>query len=337
MRVTELRELLEKYSKDDLSKMMIELYKAIPKKVRDEKEIDGMLQDFQQYKEAEKIKKEKEKHVDLNDLEREITQFIQNAYKQNYIAPNRYVSKKERPKWRFKVKSYIKQLQQVPVEGNEGKRATDLLEKLYEMLCYGCGYYIFNTDNPFRSIGMEQVELFDIILKRKFSMGINKEIISSALKQIINYHLDMDTLRSYLFNVFIANLRTVDAKEIAIEQCHQFLMGLKQRTITPEETWVWKDDEYSRERNINELVETVFKLKMELCEYESAIRYFKSNIQEESKEDALFRLLNKLKTYNQKDYWLREYEAAVKKGIRPREELQFTYQYLKENGEFNNK
>ncbi|WP_026684836.1 hypothetical protein [Heyndrickxia coagulans] len=337
MRVTELRKLLEKYSKDDLSKMMIELYKAIPKKVRDEKEIDWMLQDFQQYKEAEKIKKGKEKHVDLNDLEREITQFIQNAYKQNYIAPNRYVSKKERPKWRFKVKSYIKQLQQIPVEGNEGKRATDLLEKLYEMLCYGCGYYIFNTDNPFRSIGMEQVELFDIILKRKFSMGINKETISSALKQIINYHLDMDTLRSYLFNVFIANLRTVDAKEIAIEQCHQFLMGLKQRTITPEETWVWKDDEYSRERNINELVETAFKLKMELCEYESAIRYFKSNIQEESKEDALFSLLNKLKTYNQKNYWLREYEAAVKKGIRPREELQFTYQYLKENGEFNNK
>lgn len=335
MRVTELRELLEKYSKDDLSKMMIELYKAIPKKVRDEKEIDGMLQDFQQYKEAEKIKKEKEKHVDLNDLEREITQFIQNAYKQNYIAPNRYVSKKERPKWRFKVKSYIKQLQQVPVEGNEGKRATDLLDALYEMLCYGCGYYIFNTDNPFRSIGMEQVELVDILLKRKFSMGINKETISSALKQIINYHLDMDTLRSSLFNVFIANLRTVDAKEIAIEQCHHFLMGLKQRTITPEETWVWKDDEYSRERNINELIETVFKLKMELCEYESAIRYFKSNIQEESKEDALFSLLNKLKTYNQKDYWLREYEEAIKKGIRPREELQFTYQYLKENGEFN--
>ncbi|MEK4965662.1 hypothetical protein NSS95_14625 [Weizmannia sp. FSL K6-3076] len=42
MRVTELRELLEKYSKDDLSKMMIELYKAIPKKVRDEKEIAAL-------------------------------------------------------------------------------------------------------------------------------------------------------------------------------------------------------------------------------------------------------------------------------------------------------
>ncbi|WMM88737.1 hypothetical protein Q7C09_08360, partial [Heyndrickxia coagulans] len=107
--------------------------------------------------------------VDLNDLEREIKQLLQNAYKQNYVIPNRYVSKKERPKWRFKVKSYIKQLQQVPVEGNEGKRATDLLDALYEMLCYGCGYYIFNTDNPFRSIGMEQVELFDILLKRKFS------------------------------------------------------------------------------------------------------------------------------------------------------------------------
>ncbi|MCW8783733.1 exonuclease domain-containing protein [Weizmannia coagulans] len=133
MRVTELRELLEKYSKDDLSKMMIELYKAIPKKVRDEKEIDGMLQDFQQYKEAEKIKKEKEKHVDLNDLEREITQFIQNAYKQNYIAPNRYVSKKERPKWRFKVKSYIKQLHRYPLKETKGS-----VLQIYSMHCMKC-------------------------------------------------------------------------------------------------------------------------------------------------------------------------------------------------------
>lgn len=201
MRVTELRKLLEKYNKDDLSKMMIELYKAIPKKVRDEKAIDMMLEDFQQYKEAGKIKRSKAKHVDLNDLEQEITELIQNAYKQNYIAPNRYVSKKERPKWRFKVKSYIKQLQQIPVEGNEGKRATDLLEKLYEMLCYGCGYYIFNTDNPFRSIGMEQVELFDIILKRKFSMGIGTPILGSVYSPVRRLVIGMaEVVDSYIHN-----------------------------------------------------------------------------------------------------------------------------------------
>ncbi|KYC59615.1 hypothetical protein [Heyndrickxia coagulans] len=44
MRVTELRKLIEKYSKDDLSKIIVELYKSIPKKVRDEKTVDMMLE-----------------------------------------------------------------------------------------------------------------------------------------------------------------------------------------------------------------------------------------------------------------------------------------------------
>lgn len=59
MRVTELRKLIEKYSKDDLSKIIVELYKSIPKKVRDEKTVDMMLEDFQRYKEAEKMKRKK--------------------------------------------------------------------------------------------------------------------------------------------------------------------------------------------------------------------------------------------------------------------------------------
>lgn len=334
MRVTELRKLIEKYSKDDLSKIIVELYKSIPKKVRDEKTVDMMLEDFQRYKEAEKMKRKKVKDVNVNDLEREIEQLLQNAYKQNYVIPNHYVSKKDRSKWRFKVKSYIKHLQQVPVAGKEGKRATDLLEELYEMLCYGCGYLIFNTENPFRSVGIAQVELFDILLKRKFSTGINSESISFAIKQVINCYLDMDTLRSDLINVFIANLRTADAKEIAIEQCHQLRIGLKQRTIAPAKE-TWDNHEYSRERKINDLVETVFRLKIALCEYEAAISYFKSNIQQRFKEVSLFILLNMLENYDQKDYWLREYEKAVKEGIMPRDELQYTYRYLKEKGQFN--
>ncbi|MEZ0118499.1 UNVERIFIED_ORG: hypothetical protein ABRZ91_002456 [Heyndrickxia coagulans] len=78
---------------------------------------------------------------------------------------------------------------------------TDLLEKLYEMLCYGCGYYIFNTDNPFRSIGMEQVELFDILLKRKFSMGIGTPILGSVYSPVRRLVIGMvEVVDSYIRN-----------------------------------------------------------------------------------------------------------------------------------------
>ena len=181
MRVSELRELLKKYKEQELNILIVEMYKAMPKKVREEKEIDKLLQNVEGFLSVGKTKKVKEQ-VDLDMLKPEIEQFIAYAYKQYYFAPNSYVHKKERPKWRFKVKAYIKSLQGIPADGEEGKIATDLLGKLYGMLSYACGYYIFNTENPFRSVGIVQTDLVDNIIGRKFGNGFSKESIRSAIE-----------------------------------------------------------------------------------------------------------------------------------------------------------
>ncbi|CAM3255572.1 hypothetical protein [Sporolactobacillus spathodeae] len=337
MRVSELRNALEKYNQDDLSQIVVDLYKIIPKKLRDEKAVDTMLADFQQFKEAEKRKRKESKNVSVNDLEHEITEFIQNAYDQNYLAPNQSIKKKDRPKWRFVVRSYIKNLQQIPVDSAEGKRATTLLEKLYEMLCYASEYIIFNTDDPFRSVGIEQDNLFDTVLKRKFAVGMDRETIKSAIKQLINCSLGRETLRSFLINVFISNLKIADTKEIAIEQCIQLKQELEKQKATPaKKSWESEDSEYRRKEKINDIVETIFRLKINLCDYDSAISYFKENILERSKEISLYILLHMLEKYDQKNLWLREYETAVKEGVKPRNQLQFNYQSLKEKGQFAN-
>lgn len=119
MTIPELREILKQCKEDEIKFLAVELYKAIPKKLKEEKEIDQMIKDF--------VAGERNK-------------------KSNYFAPNRFIPKKERPKWRFKVKAYIKDLSRIPNEGEDGKFAAQLLEKLYKMLCYGCRYYIFNED-----------------------------------------------------------------------------------------------------------------------------------------------------------------------------------------------
>ena len=41
-----------------------------------------------------------------SELELELEEFLSDAYAQNYFAPNRFVPKSERPKWRFKVKRF---------------------------------------------------------------------------------------------------------------------------------------------------------------------------------------------------------------------------------------
>lgn len=331
MRITELRSLLGKYDKENLNQIVIDLYKSIPKKMRDEKEIDTLLEDFQKFKKVKK--RNKAESITINELEREINQFVQDAYDQNYYAPNQHIKKKDRPKWRFKVKAYIKQLQQIPADETEGRAATDLLKKLYDLLCYGCGYYIFNTENPFRSVGIEQAELLDMLLKRNFSTGISRETINATLKLSIHSELDRETLRSSLINVFISNLKTADAKEMAVEQCMQLRVELKEQKAMPAKD-SWDHSEYERQREMNDLVETVLRLRIELCDYESGIGYFKKNFQEQNKEILLFVLLEILKEFNQKDYWLNEYESAVKEGVTPRPILQDSFRFLKENGRF---
>ena len=114
-----------------------------------------ITQDVRAYISIGKLDKTKDSKKNINELKQEIEIFIDYAYKQYYFAPNNFVHKKERPKWRFKVKAYIKELQEVSIHSAEGKIATTLLQNIYKMLSYACAYYIFNTDNPFRSVGIE--------------------------------------------------------------------------------------------------------------------------------------------------------------------------------------
>ena len=48
-------------------------------------------------------------------------------------------------------------------------------------------------------------------------------------------------------------------------------------------------------------------------------------------QDVLLQILH---AYDLKEYWLREYDAAVKNGIIPREMLSEKYNYLRQNDKF---
>lgn len=43
MKVCELKEKIKDYPKGDLKKVIVELYKSIPKKIKEEKEIDDII------------------------------------------------------------------------------------------------------------------------------------------------------------------------------------------------------------------------------------------------------------------------------------------------------
>ena len=197
---------------------------------------------------GKKAEKKRPAPADMRILKPEIEDFLENAYAQNYMIPNRIIPKQERPKWRFKVKAYIKSLQAVPPEGEDG--------------------------------------------------------ITAA------------------------------ARDIAIQEAMKQRAAIYQNiNISSKKKWNADHEKYERDEKANLLTELVFRLNILQCEYEEGIRYFKDNIRETDNEIILYMLLDLLYEYSLTDYWIKEYEEAVKKKVIPRTSLVKVYQYMKVYGE----
>ena len=55
MVISELRELLKKYKEEDLRLIIAEMYKSMSKKLREDKDIDALLQDIHAYMRIGKV------------------------------------------------------------------------------------------------------------------------------------------------------------------------------------------------------------------------------------------------------------------------------------------
>lgn len=338
MLVSELKDILKDYQEEELRLLAVELYKAMPKGVKEDKEIDTLVREGKELLHKKKGQKAPKKPVDINSLKEEIEEFIANAYQQNYFAPNRVIPKKERPKWRFKVKAYVKDLQSVPAEGPEGLLAAELLGKLYTMVAYSCSYYLFSTEDPFRSVGIGQSEFLEIALTKRFAHGLDREAVKAGFNLTMAEGMDRETLEDELFHTLIMTLKTPDAKEMALEetikQKEELDAGWRAASGGKKRSYGYSSAEFGYKEKGNHLVELALLLYLALCDYDEGIAYFKKNYQGEGREILLYVLLRYLYFGDLKEYWVREYEEAVKKKIKPRESLQKVYTYIKENGEF---
>lgn len=325
MVVADLKEALKKYEADELRKIIVDMYKAMPKSLKEEKNIDLLIEDHVSYGNMGKAKKQKAEVANISDLKEQIDLFIEHAYKQYYFAPNNVIHKNERPKWRFKVKAFIKDLQTIPYEGEDGEIATRLLLDLYIMLCYGTGYYIFNTDDPFSSVGIEQEELLVIILKRILSGGVSEKSVYAAIKATVDIRIG-----SFCIYTLKDCLITPDAKAIAIEQSKKIFKEYSVAVTQSRDSVV----SYVRKDRLNALAKLTALLHLDLCENDEAVNYFNENYKEYDPEVSLYIFLNILERYGLADLWVKVYEKAVSKKIKPRDSLKNEYEYIKQHKAF---
>lgn len=151
--------------------------------------------------------------VDIPSVINEIHYFIKCAHASLYIAPNKVILKSERPKWRFKVKNYLKILHEISEDDPYYADAVEVFILLYEMLCEGCGTYLFNTDDPFRSIGRSQPELYEEVLLKMIPLGISDEVITKMILMAANLDVSTETLHIELYLVLLSILGQKNQRE----------------------------------------------------------------------------------------------------------------------------
>ena len=319
MKVQELRQLLQTAERDRLEKAFVESYKQFSKQKKEE--IDLLITGILEGRDAKPSARKES--MDFGTLQSQITTFIENAYTQNYFAPNRVIPKNMRPKWRFLVKNFIKELEKIPTESENYAQALTLLMDLYRLICYACNYYLFSTDDPFRSIGWAQDDLFQLVVRKFFASGYTKENISLLIKNACTGGLSSECLHIQMQMILLGELRTTDVKYMAIEEAMKLVENTKEKLPKAKKS---SSQAYFLADAVNEFCAMILLLSVSLAEPEDGVKYYFQNSQERNPEITLYRVLRLIDIMDDSDAWIYAYEYGVKKRkIKPREELADEY------------
>ena len=324
LKIAEVRKLIKGQKRDKLELLAEELYKMLTKAQKLDNNVADLLQN--PGKEAAKAKTRKEDKLrPFDEIKTETIRFIDNAYAQNYLAPNRVVAKKDRPKWRFVAKKLYKELiahsQQAPNE----KEAAELLEKLYVMLCYSCSYILFTAYDPFESVGVAQTEFFEKVLLAIDRTIEKPEMTDKAIDLIVNNSLNRYTLYEELMDIAIMRLATVDMKYLLIEKCKS-KREVHSAKNPKSNTFIGK---YEHESLLNNFTILIFKAYATLYETTNGIDDFMAHYRINDPEIKLYIMISLLFGYKEKDLILQHLEEARKNSIKLRPGLNHLLDFIK--------
>ena len=313
MKVSELRKIIKEYNEEDKEKIIVELYKRIPKRTKEDYNIDNYIMNLN-------VKVEKsDKEFTIERLEKEVNYFVECANSDLYASPNKIISKSERSKWRFKVKNFYKKLNSFLPTTEDGKKATDLLKDLFIILSFGTHYLTFSSWNTFGAIQISQSEFLMNIVQRKLANGITDDNLSYCI-ELLNVKYDPQEYHKSILISFESCLKTADARYKAIE-------------LLKKQVGLWKEkyrqkDSYENETYANYFIECIVDIYIQLCEVKNGISYFHKQYINRNKEIKEYILLEKLEEYGLYKEWILEYEKHLER-IDYRNELKEKYKEYK--------
>ncbi len=327
MKVAELRKKLSDMPKEDVSRLAVEFYKMIPKSKKKDYALDDLINNPKKRK-----KRKKKEDIDLEQLESDIDIFIEHARAQYYVAPNQVIPKRERPKWRFEVMRWYKTLINVKKPDADIDLQIRLLVKLYELLCEASSFYLFSTDDPFRSVQITQTDFFKSILMLYDTSGNKVKLADKGFELLSENNLDRYSLHSGIADAYIGFLPTPDLKNRVIDLCEAKIREIDYKPPKKERsTWSFNEDYKTRNQN-NNLAILGFRIYCSLYEADEAIHFFKKHYYGNSAEIKTYVLIYQLLHHNLKDEIIRELKDARKNGVELRDRLKNLQSIIENSG-----
>jgi hypothetical protein len=327
MKVAEVREKLQGHNREKLESIILEMYKAMPKSVKEVKGIDIIITTPN----AKPKRRMEPVHRDLEDIREETEEFLSDAYNQYYFAPNSVIPKSKRPGWRFIVRRLFKELQQAAGDQDKAHTVGSLMKQLYRMLCYSCRYVLFSGNDPFDSVGIRQVDFFHAAITIGRKVEPPRDFIRNSILLAMDNDLNTHTLWEELLDVIVACLETADMKEMAIEVCNELRKNAAAGRLRDLASFSKGAGDYRAKDFVNNLAVLGWMCHMALEQPDAATQYFFQYYVEKNPEVVLYVLLSMIEQRQSWDLWLKTYENAVGDGIRPREELQRRFNEIRRN------
>lgn len=327
MKIQEFRDKLKQCKREDVEKIASELYKMLPKSKKEEN-ADFIIEEIISGNAVSASNKNKNSVMDFETLKNQINIFLENVDNDYYYAPNQIVPKSKRSKWRFEVKNFIKMINKIPADGENGKESAKLLRELYKRLAYGCGYYIFHSEDPFQSIGIRQPDFYDMLVKRTFATGFTDENLRNMLEDATTVFIDRNSLYIELEAIYAKSLPTSDLKYKALMLITECVQRYEAEIKAEKKD---SNRRYFLQCGVEEMCETMLIISLNLCEPEDAIKYYWRHVHDSNKEVTLYKILDTITHYGDEKIWISVYEDGLKNGIEPRNSLKNQYQEIKES------
>lgn len=322
MKVDELRAKIKNKTREQLMFLLAEMYKAIPKSVREAKYIDALIERADS-SDSSDIGKQPEVSKNIVNID-EVLTFISNAQNQYYCIPNKVVSKSERPKWRFKVAAWYKNIvaaiEKTPQIAND---YAPLLEQLYNLMCKAEAYSIFSTFEPFRSIGIDRDKFLESVLYSNHSYQSRDSFVRGVIdsysedwysRQTITTFLEKYNYLATAINEIIDKLDRTAKHHKEAKMAYEALSAKEKRKSLPP-----SESEYQFRQN--KVAEFMLILYVAWGEEEEGVEQFNKYYKTSNEEVKLFILISKLINSANGELILSEIERVERKGITIRNAL----------------